>query len=238
MRKGYVGTIVLALALWLVPSASADTAAIGAAAPSAGVLFGGCNACVFIQSTTDAVSPSYVVPPVPAGGNPWSVTSWSARGGTGDGSAALEIWHPTGAVGEFQLVAIGPEQPFPANVLTSHPVSIPVQPGDHLGVQTGPDTDFSGNYSAPHPDDVWIKPITPPLPTVGQTAGGVSSDFTPVGTGADGRVNVEAVVTSAPAIPTTPAPAPGPTKKKCKKKKKHKRSAESAKKKCKKRKKH
>jgi hypothetical protein len=238
MRKRVLACALgLAGALWLVPSASADTATIGAAAPSTGVLFGGCNACVFIQSKTDAVSPSFVVPPVPAGGGPWSVTSWSALGGTGDGSAALEIWRPTGTVGEFQLMAIGPEQPFPAGVLTNHPVSIPVQPGDHLGVQTGPDTDFSGTYSAPHPGDVWIKPITPPLPTVGQTAGGPSSDFTPVGTGADGRVNVEAVVTSAPATPATPGPAPG--KKKCKKKKKkHKRSAESAKKKkCKKRKK-
>src|SRR3954454_2621604 len=86
MRKRVLACVIgVAGALWLVPSASADTATIGAAAPSTDVLFGGAQDFTALQQTTDPVSPSFVVPPVPAGGGPWSVTSWSALGGTGDG---------------------------------------------------------------------------------------------------------------------------------------------------------
>jgi hypothetical protein len=218
-------------ALWLVPSAAADTATIGAPAPSADVLGGTCTEpCAFFQAATDAVSPSYVVPTLPAGGGPWSVTSWSALGGSGDSSASLEIWRPTSTAGEFRLIAIGPEQPFPTNVVTSHPVSIPVLPGDHLGVLAGSDADFSPQYGTPNVGDVWIGPH--PSPAVGQTTGAPSSDFYPTYGGTNVRINVAAVVTSAPAA-ATPVP-----KKKCNKKK-HKRSAQSAKKKkCKKKHKH
>ncbi len=231
MRRRFVaGMIGMVAALWLVPSASAGTATIGAAASDSGLFFGGCpSPCAYLQET-DAASPSYVVPPVPVGGGPWNVTSWSALGGpSSDGAGALEIWRPTGASGEFRLIAIGPEQPFPPNVLTSHPVNIPVLPGDHLGVQAG-DADFRAIYSSPAALDAWLSPHE--LPAVGETAGGSTSDHNPVSRGANGRVNVQATLTS------TPAAAPPPTKKKKCKKKKHKRSAESAKKKkCKKRKK-
>jgi hypothetical protein len=233
MRKRVLACVLgVAGALWLVPTAAADTATIGAAAPDSGLFFGGCDSpCAYMQETTDAASPSYVVPPVPAGGASWSVTSWSALGGPGDSSASLEIWRPTGAPNEFRLMAIGPDQPFPVGALTSHTVSIPVLPGDHLGVQAS-DADFRPIYSSPPAGNAWMSPHE--LPAVGETAGGSMSDHNPVGRGADGSVNVQAVVTSAPATST---PNSTPVKKKCKKKK-HKRSAESAKKKkCKKRKK-
>jgi hypothetical protein len=233
MRKRVLACVLgVAGALWLVPSAAADTATLGTVAPDSGVFFGGCpSPCVYVQETTDAVTPPYVVPPVPAGGRAWSVTSWSALGGPGGGSASLEIWRSTGTSGEFRLIAIGPEQAFPTNVVTSHSVSIPVLPGDHLGVLSG-DTDFRPLYSAPNIGDAWFSPHFPPVPTVGQTTGAPSSDFPVPSRGADARVTVAAVVTSAPA-PAVATPA-----KKCKKKRKHKRSAQSAKKKkCKKKKK-
>src|SRR4051794_32364140 len=151
-RAGLIGLVA---ALSLAPAASADTTTIGAAASDSGLFFGGCSSpCAYVQET-DTGSPSYVVPPVPAGSGPWSVTSWSALGGpSSDAAGAVEIWRPTGASGEFRLIAIGPEQPFPPNVLTSHSVNIPVLPGDHLGVQAG-DADFRPIYSSPAALDAW-----------------------------------------------------------------------------------
>jgi hypothetical protein len=229
MRARFVaglGLMGLIAVLWVAPAASADTATIGAAAPP-DTFFGGCpSPCDYMQETTDAASPSYVVPPVPAGQGQWTITSWSALGGPGDGSAALEVWRPTGAMTEFRLISIGDQLPFPTNVLTTHAVSIPVLPGDHLGVRAG-DSDFRPIYGTPNAGDAWLSPHE--LTAVGETAGGSSSDHNPVGRGANGAVNVQAVVTAPPAA--------SPAKAKCKKKK-HKRSAESAKKKkCKKHKK-
>jgi hypothetical protein len=214
-------------ALSLAPAASADTATIGAAAPSSAVLTTGSPSFVAIQTATDPASPSYVVPQVPTGAGPWTVTSWGAMGGTGDDSASLEVWRPTSTSGEFRLIAIGPGQAFPSGALTSHSVNIPVLPGDHLGILTGPDSNFGPQYSSGLTGDVWIGPH--PSPAVGQTAGAPSSDFYPDYSGSTFRVNVQATLTSTPAVAA-------PVKKKCKKKK-HKRSAQSAKKKCKKHKK-
>ncbi len=198
-------------ALGVAPGASADTATIGAAA-SPGTTFGGAANFAVFQVETDPASPSFVVPPVPAGAAPWSVTSWGALGGDGDGSAAIEIWRPTGTPDEFRLIAIGPQQPFPTGVLTTHSVDIPVLPGDHLGVVSGPDTDFSANYGSGLSGDLAIWQVGPTTPAVGQTMGAPSSDFSPHGGGFDDRANVQATLTATRAV-TTPA------KTKCKKKK-------------------
>jgi hypothetical protein len=231
MRRQLVaGTIGILAALWLVPSASADTVTIGAAAT--GPTGGAAANFTVVQRATDPASPSFAVPPLPASGIPWSVTSWGALGGAGDGSASLEIWRPTGTMGELRLIAIGPQQGFPASVLTTHSVNIPVQPGDHLGVLTGPDTNFGAYYgSGGHPGDEAIWPNSSTVPATGQTIGAPGSDFYPNGGVSSTRANVQATLSSVPAA------SPPPTTKKCKKKKKHKRSAESAKKKCKKHKK-
>ena len=223
------GLIGLTVGLLLVPAASADTTTVGAAAPSSGLLTSGSPGFVAIQSTTDPASPSFVVPSVPTGAGPWSVSSWGARGAVNASSASLEIWRPTSTSGEFQLIAIGPEEAFPPSVLTTHSVNIPILPGDHLGIRSGPDSNFGPTYGSGLTGDVWISPHGSPV--VGQTTGGPSSDFPPpVSTGADFRVNVEVTLTATPAAATPPTTV----NKKCKKKK-HKRSAESAKKKkCKK----
>jgi hypothetical protein len=220
-------------ALLLAPAASAETTTIGAAA--SGSLGSGAANFTVIQRATDPASPSFAVPQVPAGDGPWSVTSWGALGGGGDGSASLEIWRPTGTPGELQLISIGPQQVFPTGVLTTHLVNIPVHPGDHLGILSGPGTGFSPYYGSNPVGDEAIWPNGPTTPAVGQTIGAPSSNFYPNGGTSTDRANVQATLTSAPIV-AAPAPTPTtPTKKKCKKKKKkHKRSAESAKKKCKK----
>src|SRR4051794_39334339 len=125
MRARFVtaaGLLGLVGALSLAPAASADTATIGAAAPDPGLFTNGCTEpCVYGQWTSDPSSPSYVIPSVPAGGGSWSVTSWSALGAPDSASSAsVAIWRPTGTPNEFRLVAVGPEQPFPANVVTSN----------------------------------------------------------------------------------------------------------------------
>jgi hypothetical protein len=228
-----LGLIGLVAALSLAPAASADTATIGAAAPV--VSSPGFADVTAIQRMTDPAAPSYAVPQVSAGGGPWSVTSWGALGGDGNGSAALEIWRPTGTSGELRLIAIGPQQDFPAGVLTTHSVSIPAQPGDQLGVLSGPGTGFRPYYGSALTGDETIWPNPPDAPVaVGQTIGALGSDFYPNGGISSTRVNVQATLTSTPIADGRP----GVGKAKCKKKKKHKRSASSAKKKkCKKHKK-
>jgi hypothetical protein len=232
-----VGLVGLMAAFWLVPAASAETATIGAAAT--GSLGGGAANFTVVQRATDPASPSFAVPQVPAADGPWSVTSWGALGGAGNGSASLEIWRPTGTAGELRLIAIGPQQDFPAGALTTHSVSISVQPGDHLGILSGSGTGFSPSYLGNPPGDEAIWPNSPTAPAVGQTIGAPGSDFYPNGGASDARANVQATLTSTPAAAAAPTPTPTTptTKKKCKKKK-HKRSAASAKKKkCKKHKK-
>ena len=224
-----LGTIALTAALCLPSAAAADTVEIGSASPSNFPPDSGCGGCHTLQFATDPSSPSYVVPAAPPGG-PWTITSWSARGGTDDGTASVEVWRATSTADEFRLIAIGPEGSFPANTVTSHQVSIPVQPGDHLGVLslTG---EFSTTYDSPFDADVEFGALG--NPAVGQTIGAPTSNFGHI---SDGRLRVNAAATLT--APSVPAQAGG--KKKCKRKKKQKRSAESAKKKkkCKKRKKH
>jgi hypothetical protein len=229
-----LGLIGLIAALCAAPATFAETTTIGAAATT-GPTGGAAANFTVVQRATDPASPSFAVPQVSAGGGSWSVRSWGALGGAGDGSASLEIWRPTGTTGELRLIAIGPQQDFPTGVLTTHTVSIPVQAGDHLGVLTGPDTDFGAYYgSGGHPGDEAIWPNSPTVPAVGQTIGAPGSDFYPNGGVSSTRANVQATLTSTPAGTGVPAP----TTKCKKKKKKHKRAAQSSKKKkCKKHKK-
>jgi hypothetical protein len=169
-----------------------------------------------------------VVPAQPAGG-PWTLTSWSARGGFADGSAAVEVWRPTGTTNEFRLLVIGPQQTFPADTVVSYPMSIAVQPGDHLGVRNL-GGEFAPVYDSPLAADTAFGAMGDPA--VGQTTGAPTSDF-PHLTEGNLRVNAAATLT-APSAPAVPAKH----KKNCKRKKKHKRSGESAKKKkCKKKRK-
>jgi hypothetical protein len=224
LNRCALGAVAATLGLLLASTASADTTTIGSVGPTFGPGTG-CSGCHALQFATDPASPSYVVPAPPAGG-PWTLTSWSARGGFDDGAAAVEVWRATGTPNEFQLVAIGPEQPFPADTVRSYPESLAVQPGDHLGVRNL-GGEFPPTYEDAFAADVVFGAMGDPM--VGQTIGAPTSDFSHLTSG-NLRINAAATLT-APSIPTTPA-----QKKKCKKKK-HKRSAASAKKKCKKHKK-
>src|SRR5262249_22589692 len=136
MRKACAaGVLALVAVLIQAPAAPAITVTIGSVAPS-GHPGGGCSGCHVLQAATAPSSPSYVVPAAPVTG-PWTITSWSSRGGsTGAGTGSIEVWRPTGTPNEFRLIAIGPEQAFPMDTVISYPVSVPVQPGDHLGARS------------------------------------------------------------------------------------------------------
>jgi hypothetical protein len=152
------------------------------------------------------------------------MTSWTTMGGETAGAGAIEVWRPTATSGQFQLIAVGPDQAVPAGAAVTHAVNIPVQPGDHIGVHTGADGGFDQSYPG---DDFDLVGRVDFNAAIGQTVG-PEGDF-PISEQTNYRVNAAATLT-APDLPAA-------IKKKCKKKK-HKRSAESAKKKkCKKRKK-
>ena len=90
---------------------------------------GSCGGCSFLQVSNDPASFSYVVPP----GGPWTVTSWSARGGSMVDSARLLVFRPTSTPGQYQLVANSADAVIDPVAAPAIPVSIPVQPGDRLG---------------------------------------------------------------------------------------------------------
>lgn len=116
------------------------------------------------------------------------------------------------------------------DTLVSHAVSIPVLPGDRLGLDsetTNYDPEFGGVMG-----DSTVFTIG--TPAQGQTLGGAGSDFPPallIGH-ASTRLNVAATLTSASPAAAAPMPV---TKKRCRKHKK--RAAEAKKRKCKKKRK-
>jgi hypothetical protein len=225
MRRWTLVTIALIAALCLPAAAAADTVEIGSASPTNFPSDSGCGGCHSLQVSTAPGAASYVVPAAPAGGG-WTLTSWSARGGVAIGTGSVEVWRPTATANQYRLIAIGPEDSFPANTVTTHAVSIPVLPGDHLGILT-----LTGEFSPAYDttSDADLELGVSGNPAVGQTVGAPTSDFLAFKEDRS-RVNAGATLTA----PSTPATG---TAKKCKKKK-HKRSAASAKKKkCKKRKK-
>ena len=228
LRRSLAGVAGVIVALSLAGAAHAATVSLGQVAPPG--TFETCGDCSDLQRSTDPATPSYVVPPLPASGNPWTLTSWSVRGlPAGLGTARALVWRPSGTPGEFRLVANSADGQVTAGAIGTFQASISVQPGDVLGIRSG--TNLAPLYDSAHPADVWLGAVGDPV--IGDTTGAPGSTF-PFVSDPNFLLNVSATITS-------PDPVVAPTKtskKKCKKHKK-KRSAETAKKKkCKKRKKH
>jgi len=185
------------MAIWMPPPAMAVTITLGETADPAAS--GACASCTFFQQQTAATSPSYTVPP-----GDWTIVEWSIQGGpTTAGNARLRVFRPTTTMNRYQLVAESAEQPVPAGTLASAATSIPVQPGDLLGIRTGAvPGDIAGlDASGPPPEDVVWAVIGDPA--VGQTVGGVGGDFS-AGINPSSRVNVAATLHT----PDPPAPPP------------------------------
>jgi hypothetical protein len=173
MRFRWSGTTLgILIGLWLAPTADAATATIGSVAP--GPQGTECGGCTILQVSTDAASPSYFVPPLPASGNPWTLTSWSVQGEAMDGTARLLVWRRTSTAGEFQLIAATPDQGVPANAAPNFPVSIPVQPRDVIGIRSGSHIDPS--YDTSLPSDVAMAVPGFPGPHLARPAGRVADE--------------------------------------------------------------
>jgi hypothetical protein len=227
-RRLLAGIVGLVASAGVATTASAATVTIGAVNPVVSTF--DCSACTSLQVGTDPASPSYVVPPLPASGNAWTLTSFSVRGTNDDGTARALIWRHTASPGEFRLIASTPDAQIPQGTAPNIPASIPVQPGDVLGIRSGSNVDPI--YDTASDGDMVLGAFGTD-PVVGQTIGLPTSD-NPSMTSTRLRLNIAATLSS----PDPVTPIPQKKKKKCKKKKKHHRSAESAKKKkCKKRKK-
>jgi hypothetical protein len=233
--KALVVGLVLAIGAWLAPPASAVTTTIGQPAPSGAT--GSCLACSVLQVTTNPASPTYAVPAFPAGES-WTVTSWTVRGGSMAGGARLQVWRPTTTPNEFRLVAATPDATIAANAVPPIPASVPVQPGDVLGMRT--DNANSGLIASEYGGLINDNAFTVGGdPAVGQTEGAITSNF-PSTVDPMLLVNVSATLTSSAGTSSTPSsttsttnPTPPPvTRKTCKRKRKRAGSA----KRCKKRK--
>jgi hypothetical protein len=144
LLRASVLTAALAIAslagmLLVASGASAASVQIGQLAPA--TTDGGCDDCTNLQVETVSPAPSYEVP---AGS--WSVTSWSAQGGLKGGSVKLRIFRPTAIPGQFRLIAETPLETIAAATIATFPAEIPVEPGDRLGLETGPGIGGANNY--------------------------------------------------------------------------------------------
>lgn len=200
---------VIAASLLVPGSALAATVTLGEVAPLS-TPSNGCTGCTYFQLQTTSLSPSYVVP----AGGPWTVSSWSARGGdTTPAAAKLRIFRATSTAGQHQLVAESGEVPIAVNSATPNATSIPVQAGDRIGIRTaGAAAMFIDHVGIPGDESASIQGSSGMV--LGETAqdgggGAPNYDFNTVSTS---RVNVSATLTT----PDPPAAAPV-TKKKCKK---------------------
>jgi hypothetical protein len=225
ISRGTLGVLVVAAALCFAAPAGAATVSLGRIAPMG--VPGGCSGCTFFQAQSDPASASYVVP----AGGPWTVTSWSARGGpTTPDSARLRILRPTGIGNQYMLVAESDVTPIAVVAAPVTPVSIPVQPGDRLGMRT---SGGAGDMPAIHPSAFVGDGVAGVMGNMmlGETTG-QGGDYA-YGVNPSSFLNLSATLTS---------PDPVAPQKKCKKKKRKKKKGKAAptskkkKKKCKRKK--
>ena len=226
-RMVLLGMVGFLVTLWLAPPALAASLTLGAVAPPTG-FSAPCSACSDVQFATDPASPTYVVPPVPAGGGPWTLTSWSFRGGNGveTATARVLVWRPTSTPDEVKLIDASGDAGVASGAVATLTASIPVLPGDLIGLRSGSNTD--PDYSSSFALDRVVGAVGDPA--LGETTGAPTSTYSHIENNSD-LLNVSATLTATDPPASSPEPA---SRKKCKKKKK---SAAVAKKKCKKHKK-
>jgi len=180
--------VVTGLAILATP-ASAATITLGAPAPAAP---GACAGCSTFQYATGTSSPSYTVP-----AGDWTVMSWTVRGSGFLGSAQLRIFRETATPDLYVVVADSASETVPANTTPTFATSIPVQPGDVIGLRTG--NDIQPNYAG-NTGDLIASVLGDPA--VGQTTG--PGGDTSYATNSPFLTNVGATLTS----PDPPAPTP------------------------------
>jgi hypothetical protein len=183
----------LALALIVVPTAGAETTALGSLGPATEE--GGCTECTTFQPQASPDNVGYIVPP-----GRWTISSWSGQSGKLGGSARLDVFRPAAQTGQYLLLAQSALEAFPAGTVASFPAAIQVEGGDVLGLVSGPDGSYPIAYVNPDPEDVLTGVIG--APQVGQTVGPGTAEATFTTSGY--RLNLAAELTpSQDPVPTT-----------------------------------
>jgi|1186.fasta_scaffold205204_2 hypothetical protein len=132
----------------------------------------------FLQSTASAGA-QYVVPPAQG---PQVLTSWSTRAGPNAGQrVSLKVFHPNGGL-SFRAVTRDQPRTLAPSTVNTFQTSIPVQPGDALGLHTI--TSDDGCFFTTAVDTHFVR--------AGDLADGSSDTFTQVVT--TERLDVQAVV--------------------------------------------
>jgi hypothetical protein len=212
--------VAVAAAMMLAASAGAATTSVGQVTPLG--LTATTLCCNFIQVSDNAGPPGYEVP-APPSGETWTITSWSVRGGTVQGFARVLVWRPTGTHGQFRLVGQGSNTIVDPGTIPSIGVSIPVQPGDVIGLRTDSHHDVPGAFCCTGPSEEIATFAGDPA--LGQTANSSpGSDFS-YGIFTSTRTNVEASLTSAPPAASATGQRDAALKK-CKKKHSRKKRKE------------
>ena len=196
MSLGVLAVVVLVGMLFLAAGASAASVQIGQLAPANAV--GGCTECTHVQVETVSPAPSYEVP-----AGEWDLTSWSAQGGLQGGTVRLRIFQPIAIPGQFRLVAETPLETIAPATIATFPVQIPVEPGDRLGLETGPAVGGSDYYPSTYTAPLGNRQYgVVGAPKVGQTVG-PGGEF---GVGDDSGYLLDIAATL-----TSPTPPPGIT---------------------------
>ena len=120
-----------------------------------------------------------------------TLTSWSAEGGTEGGSVKLRVFSPLATKGEYQLVGESADETVGAGTAASFPVQIAVQPGDVIGLDTGPSSTYPTTFEGSSGD---VYGYVLGNPTLGKTVG-PGGEFK-TGTGSKYLTNIEATLTA------------------------------------------
>jgi hypothetical protein len=195
-----VATATISLSGAWASSAGAATQTIGQIAPTPGS-GGTCTACTLFQAATDAGSPSYAVP---AGS--WTITAWSALAGTSGGQARLRVFRAGPGAGEYTVFAESAEQTIPPSTSGPFGTSIPVQPGDVIGIRSGSSPgNMTTGYITSAPGDAALEVNgDPPLAATvcGSGSAFTCNALTPL------RTNIAATLVGEPPAPGGGAETP------------------------------
>lgn len=186
---GALGIAVCALA---ATATAANAVTIGQLAPgSPPVATAISSPFDFIQATVTSGT-SYVVP---AGGS--EITSWSTNAAAGAGQQLkFKVFRP---ISSSQWTVVGTDlEALTGGVVNTFAVSIPVQPGDVIGLDDG-----NASNSVPNAAD-FGSAVTGMLSGNGDLATGSTGSFYPT----DGQANVTAQVTGS-STGSPPPPPPG-----------------------------
>jgi hypothetical protein len=129
---GAMGTLATVAGLGLIGGATPAAAAPQSIGSTSDAISCGTTIADWVQSST--VGPTYTIP-----AGLWDITSWDTDGNPyANGAMQLEVWRPTGAANQYELVGISPVGTITTvgNNMFSLAQPIRARGGDVLGMRT------------------------------------------------------------------------------------------------------